>query len=160
MDGKIDIDEEHRDERLLGWVEIELSDATNIKVGNHLRVTSNKFQNPGRRCSHVVIQKIENEIVYVNSYKQKTYKDWPLKPNCPYKQQKYYMRPKTERKEEGMCVRCGTAKVQPPYYKCIFCKNQTLYDDNGNYHYHNGSRENDDINETNKHDDLRNVLKG
>ena len=125
MDCKIDIDEEHRGDRLDGWVEVQLCD---VKEGNHLRVTSNKYQEPGRRCSHVVVQKIvDGGIVYVNSYKQKTYKDWPLKPDCPYKQQKYYMRPEKKRKQAGLCVSCNSSKVQPPYYKCIFCKNQKRF---------------------------------
>ena len=99
-----------------------------VQIGNHLRVTSNKYQEPGRRCSHVVVQKIENEIVYVNSYKQKTYNDWALKPDCPYKQQRYYMRPvKEEKRTVELCVSCGSSKVQPPYYKCIFCKNQNRF---------------------------------
>ena len=100
---------------------------TTQKVGDHLRVSSNKFQEPGRRCSHVVVQSIQDNIVYVNSYLGHKFKDWALKPDCPYKQQKYYIRPSQKRKDTGLCVKCGTSKVQPPYYKCIFCKNQKKF---------------------------------
>ena len=127
MESKIDIDQELKADRLLGWIEVELND---VKVGDHLRVSSNKFHEPGRRCSHVVVQSIQDNIVYVNSYLGHKFKDWALKPDCPYKQQKYYIRPSQKRKHTGLCVKCGTSKVQPPYYKCIFCKNQKRFKGN------------------------------
>lgn len=117
----IDIDHEFKTNRLAGWKEIGLSV---VSPGDHLRVTSNRYKEMGRKCSHVVVQDIQNDEVFVNSYRGTMYDDWKLKPNCPYKQQKYYMRTDAKKHHDGKCVNCRTSKVDLPYWMCIYCKNK------------------------------------
>ena len=119
----VDFDLEHRQDKLLGWESVNLDD---LKQGDHIRVTANRYKSSGRSCSHVVIQKIEENDegerdIYVNSYKQRKYADWKLKPNCPYKQQQYYIRNDTL-EHTGLCVKCKKAQVPENIYLCSFCR--------------------------------------
>lgn len=122
IESKMDIDEEFKMDRLAGWGETKLAD---VKVGDHLRVTANRYQEPGRKCSHVVVQSItEAGAVFVNSYKAHKFKDWCLRPGCQYRQQKYYKRKNSEKEHDGKCVKCRTSPVELPYWICIYCKNK------------------------------------
>ena len=105
--------------KLLGWKRIA---PFNIKEGMHLRCTSNRYREPGRKCQHVVVQTILDGNIYVNSYGEKKYKDWVLKPDCPFKQQRYYERIKPITEHTGVCIRCEDATVNPPYFVCVYCK--------------------------------------
>tara|TARA_R110002153_G_scaffold31284_2_gene95350 strand:+ start:165 stop:545 length:381 start_codon:yes stop_codon:yes gene_type:complete len=105
--------------KLLDWKRIATFD---IKEGMHLKCTSNKYKEAGRKCQHVVVQKILEGDIHVNSYGEKKYNDWLLKPTCPYKQQRYYERIRPITDHTGICLKCKEAKVNPPYFICIFCK--------------------------------------
>lgn len=95
-----------------------------LKVGQHIRVTSNRYREPGRKCSHVVIQTIDDDgNIFVNSYGEKKYSDWKLKPQCQYKQEKYYIRAEPMNIHTGKCISCKEEPVSLPYWKCIYCKN-------------------------------------
>ena len=114
------MDLQFADNKLLGWERIIPSE---IKVGQHIRCTSNKYRQPERKCQHLVIQKIHDDDIYVNSYMDKKYPDWILNPTSPYKQQRYYRRIRPITEHTGICVNCKEEKVRPPYFMCIYCKN-------------------------------------
>jgi len=117
------MDREYKETKLNGWEEIGLE---HIQVGDHMRVTSNRYQEPGRKCSHVVVQNINDQGIFVNSYgNNKKFDNWQLKPGCVYKQQKYYKR-KDLGTHDGKCVRCREAIVKLPFWICVYCRNNPV----------------------------------
>lgn len=114
------MDCEFKETKLKDWKRVQIQE---IQVEDHIRVTSNKYRAPGRKCAHVVVQNINEEGVWVNSYGNKKFPDWRLRPACEYKQQRYYRRENIGENHTGICVRCKEESVSLPYYVCIFCKN-------------------------------------
>ena len=110
--------------KLVGWSPCALKD---LKTGDHLRLTKNKYQSAGRTCSYCVVQKITKATkkkpseVWINSFGETKYKDWLLDLDNPFKQIKIYRR--LEKLEHtGFCIRgCGSV-VKEPYYLCYFCR--------------------------------------
>jgi len=113
-------DKELLETKLVGWEECKVAD---LEVGNHIRVTKNKYKQPGRTCSYCVVQRCEGDKTLVNSFGEKKYADWLLDPDNPFKQIKIYRRPETSKQEHtGFCIRgCGSV-VKEPYYLCYYCR--------------------------------------
>lgn len=116
---EFDMDKDYKNNKLKGWTEIQIED---IKVDNHIRVTSNRYKQAGRTCSHLVVQDISDDEVYVNSYGQKKYPDWKLQPNNSFKQQLYYIRNEQDIEHDGLCTKCSKAEVPEGIYLCTFCR--------------------------------------
>ena len=85
-------DIEFRDNRLNGYR--LFTDYDNIQGGDHYRLTANKYQEPGRKCQYVVVQKVtDDSIVWVNRYSpigQHEYPDWQLRLGCEYRKLRLY----------------------------------------------------------------------
>lgn len=114
-----DMDKEYKNNKLKGWTEIQIED---ININDHIRVTSNRYKQAGRTCSHLVVQDIKNDEVYVNSYGQKKYPDWKLQPNNSFKQQMYYIRNEQDIEHTGFCTKCHKAEVPEGIYLCTYCR--------------------------------------
>lgn len=118
------MDSEFLEGKLKGWKQVELD---TIKTGDHLRITKNKFQEPGRRCSYVVVQSVDEDgEIFVNSYGTNKFPNWRLKPFCQYKQIKIYKRSESTNQHNGKCIRCKVAEVNLPYWICVHCKNNRI----------------------------------
>ena len=117
------IDHEFLNNKLLDYEEI--ANVTELKVGDHLRVTSNVYKQPGKRkCSYIVLkEKVTQEngdvTWIVNSYKP-MYSDWGVSFSNPYKQYRAYK--KKEKPYTGKCDICNRC-VSQPYTRCYGCKN-------------------------------------
>ena len=117
----IDRDEEFMNDKLLGYFKIK---PEQIKVGDHLRITKNKYQEDGRLCGYHVILKInkdENGVrtFEANSYKDRKYPNWTLDFTNQYKQLQAYRKPAHE--ENNECDSCGLF-VKSPYRICWSCR--------------------------------------
>jgi hypothetical protein len=70
------------------------TDYDNIQTGMHFRTTQNRYQESGRKCGYVVVQKVDAEgIVLVNRYSpinEHEFPDWVLKLDCPYRKIRIY----------------------------------------------------------------------
>ena len=96
----IDRDEAFVDNKLLGYLKIKPED---IRVGDHLRVTKNKYKDTGRICTYNVITKITKDedgvrTFEANSYKTREYPDWILDFTNQYKQLQAYRKPAQKEK--------------------------------------------------------------
>ena len=91
-----------------------------IKVGDHLRITSNKYKEEGKRkCTYIVVQDITTEgFIVCNGYGEKKYDDWIVKPHNRYKNYVFYK--KKERVYTGICLDCE-GHVDKPYFVCFTC---------------------------------------
>ena len=122
-----DIDSEFFKEggKLVGWGPVE--DHSTIEVGQHLRITKNRYQASGRVCSYVVVQKIieasdKNERqIWINSFGEAKYKDWLLDLDNPFKQIRVYKRLE-KLQHTGYCIRGCGSPVKEPYYLCYHCR--------------------------------------
>jgi hypothetical protein len=82
------LDFEFLDNKLLDYEEI--ANVNELEVGQHLRVTSNIYKQPGKRkCSYIVLKKKvvgdDGDVTWiVNSYKP-MYADWAVSFTNPYK---------------------------------------------------------------------------
>ncbi len=117
----IDRDEEFINNKLLGYFKIKPED---IRVGDHLRVTKNKYKDTGRICTYNVITNISKDengarIFEANSYKTREYPDWILDFTNQYKQLQAYRKP--AHKENNECDTCGLY-VKHPYHTCWNCR--------------------------------------
>ena len=117
----IDRDEQFTNNKLLGYLKIKPED---IKVGDHLRVTKNKYKDIGRICTYNVITKITKDengarTFEANSYKTREYPDWILDFTNQYKQLQAYRKPAQE--ENNVCDTCGLY-VKHPYHTCWNCR--------------------------------------
>ena len=117
----IDRDEEFMNDKLLGYFKIK---PEQIRVGDHLRITKNKYKEDGRICTYNVIQSIASndegvKIYKANSYKDKQYPDWILDFTNQYKQLQAYRKPDKEHNSE--CDLCGLY-VKSPYRVCWSCR--------------------------------------
>ena len=123
-----DIDAEFFKEggKLVGWD--RLDDLDDLKAGDHLRLTKNRYQASGRTCSYVVVQAIKEEDtkqkpreIWVNSFGSKQYADWLLDTKNEFKQIRVYRRLKPL-EHTGYCVRGCGSPVKEPYYLCYHCR--------------------------------------
>jgi len=116
------IDQEFLDNKLADYEEI--ANVSDLKVGDHLRVTSNVYKQPGKRkCSYIVLkEKVvqdNGDVTWiVNSYKP-MYNDWAISFDNPYKQYRAYV--KIEKPYTGKCDLCSKC-VSAPYTRCYSCK--------------------------------------
>ena len=117
----IDRDEAFANNKLLGYLKIKPEE---IRVGDHLRVTKNKYKDTGRICTYNVITKITKDengarVFEANSYKTREYPDWILDFTNQYKQLQAYRKPAQE--ENNVCDTCGLY-VKHPYHTCWNCR--------------------------------------
>ncbi len=117
----IDRDEEFLKDKLLGFVKIKPED---IRVGDHLRITKNKYKSEGRICTYNVITSVTKEdngelTFEANNYKNREYPDWILDFTNQYKQLQAYRKPPL--KENNECDTCGLF-VKQPYHTCWNCR--------------------------------------
>ena len=114
----MDIDHEFLDTKLQGYKLVD--DLETVKVGDHLRYTSNKYGEDGRKCSYIIIKSIdEDKVMTVNSYKP-IYDDWRIDPYNQFKH--YYFYKKDEPVFTGECFKCGFKPLRKPYNTCLKCK--------------------------------------
>ena len=99
----------------------EVKDVSTLKAGDHLRVTSNKYKEEGRKCSYIVLKKFREGVWICNSYKPK-YNDWGIDPTNTYKQYRFYKR--EEKPFTGKCFKCNIS-VFSPYRTCYECSGKT-----------------------------------
>ena len=120
---KMNIDFEFLENKLLDYEEV--ANVNDLEVGQHLRVTSNVYKQPGKRkCSYIVLKKKvvgdDEDITWiVNSYRP-MYADWAVSFSNPYKQYRAYK--KIEKPYTGKCDMCNLS-VASPYSRCYNCKN-------------------------------------
>ena len=103
-------------DKLRGYTEVNIDD---LKVGDHLRYTSNKYKEVGRKISYGVVKSI-NPLM-VNSYKDVKYPNWELDVSNKYKNIRLYI--KKDKVYSGFCVDCNE-KVDIKYEKCYTCLQQ------------------------------------
>ena len=119
---KKNVDSEFEDNKLMDYEEV--ADLLKLKVGDHLRVTSNVYQQAGvRKCSYIILKEKldqgDGTIAWVvNSYKEQ-YADWRVCFSNPYKQYRAYQ--KVAKPFTGNCDKCKLT-VQAPYTRCYICK--------------------------------------
>jgi hypothetical protein len=114
-----DIDSEFLETKLLGYELI--TNLTHLCVGDHLRITQNRYRESGRKCSYIVLKRY-NSVAgswVVNSFKSE-FPDWQIsvRPLNRYKNVRFY------RKEPavytGVCHRCERV-LKSPYRLCYSC---------------------------------------
>ena len=103
-------------DKLKGYTEVNVND---LKVGNHIRYTSNLYKQEGRKVSYGVVKSI-NPLM-VNSYKDIKYPDWKIDVSNKYKNIRLYM--KLDKVYSGFCSKCNE-KVNTKYEKCYTCLQQ------------------------------------
>jgi hypothetical protein len=85
-------DIEFQDTKLKGYR--LFTDYDNIQAGDHYRLTQNKYQEPGRKCSYIVVQSVDDErVILVNRYSpinDHQFPDWVLKLGCQYRKINLY----------------------------------------------------------------------
>lgn len=95
-----------------------------LKVGDHIRYTSNRYKLPGRKCNYVIIKKIIAEGFLVNGYtpdNKNEYPDWLLDPGNKFKKIKFYIKKEEDEIEKGICVYCMENETTLGYDKCLDC---------------------------------------
>lgn len=116
------LDFEFLDNKLQDYEEV--ANVDDLVLGDHVRVTSNVYKQPGKRkCGYIILkQKVvqeDGDVTWlVNSYKEQ-YSDWAVSPKNPYKQYRFYK--KVEKPYTGQCDTCHLC-VSPPYTRCFNCK--------------------------------------
>ena len=103
-------------DKLKGYTEINVND---LKINDHIRYTSNKYKDDGRKISYGVVKSI-NPLM-VNSYKDIKFPDWKLDINNKYKGIRLYK--KLDKVFSGFCVDCNE-KVDTKYECCFTCLNE------------------------------------
>ena len=82
MDMKMDIKEDFEG-KLKDYYEIRPQDVRKA-LGMHLRVTSTKYREKGRKIGYIVVKSVDEEGNFVcNSYKP-IYPDWCIKPSIKW----------------------------------------------------------------------------
>ena len=112
-------DSEFLANKLQGYAEVK--DVSTLKEGDHLRVTSNKYKEEGRKCSYIILKKLVEGVWICNSYKP-IYKDWGISIDNPYKKYRFYK--KEEKPYTGKCFKCNIS-VKSPYRTCYNCSSNT-----------------------------------
>jgi len=100
-------------DKLKGYSEVNIDD---LKIGDHIRYTSNKYKEEGRRINYAIVQSIHP--LMVNSYKDVKYPNWKLDVNNKYKNIRLYI--KKDKVYSGFCSKCN-GKVDTKYEKCYQC---------------------------------------
>ena len=114
----MDIDREFLNSKLQGYKLVDNLD--DIKPNDHLRYTSNKYREDGRKCAYIVVKSIdENKVMTVNSYRP-LYEDWQIDPFNQYKKYRFYR--KDEPVFTGECFKCGFKPLRNPYTTCLDCR--------------------------------------
>ena len=103
-------------DKLKGYKEINVNE---LKAGDHIRYTSNKYKETGRKIAYAVIKSI-NPLM-VNSYKDIHYATWKLDVNNKYKGIRLYI--KKDKIYSGFCVECN-ATTNVKYELCYNCLQQ------------------------------------
>lgn len=104
----------------------EVANVNDLEVGQHLRITSNVYKQPGKRkCSYIILkEKVTQDdggITWlVNSYRP-IYSDWGVSFDNAFKQYRAYK--KIEKEYTGQCDTCHLC-VSAPYTRCYNCKEQ------------------------------------
>jgi len=120
----IDRDFKHLHNKLNGYDRIENKDVlANLKVGQHFRYTTNKYQEPGRHCKYGVVKSIDADgQIWINGFKMtETYPDWKLDLKSGLKQTTVYIKKVDDVPHNGKCSRCN-GYVKFPYRVCYYCK--------------------------------------
>ena len=100
-------------DKLKGYIE---TSADKLKVNDHIRYTTNKYKEEGRKIAYGVVKSI-NPIT-VNSYKDIKYANWKLDVNNKYKGIRLYI--KKDEIYSGFCVECNE-KIDTKYEYCFTC---------------------------------------
>lgn len=108
-------DSEFLANKLQGYTEVK--DLSTLKAGDHLRITSNKYKEEGRKCSYIILKKFHEGTWIVNGYKP-VYKDWSITPDNPFKKYRFYKR--EEKPFTGKCYECNSS-IKSPYRTCYNC---------------------------------------
>ena len=117
----MDIDEEFLETKLKDYK--LLTDLSTVQMGDHLRYTSNKYKEDGRKCSYIIIKSIDEAGIFqANSYKP-IYKDWKIDPFNQYKKYRFYK--KVENKHTGYCVGCNFP-LRNPFTTCFECSKKEV----------------------------------
>ena len=70
-----------------------VTDLTLLCPSDHVRITQNKYQEDGRKCSYIILKRYDadDEVWWVNSYKP-VYADWEIDIGRPnrHKQVRFY----------------------------------------------------------------------
>jgi hypothetical protein len=117
-----DIDSEFLETKLLGYELI--TNLTHLCVGDHLRITQNRYRESGRKCSYIVLKRY-NSVAgswVVNSFRPE-FPDWQInvRPLNRYKAVRFYR--KKEVAYTGNCTRCRRGGIKSPYTLCYDCRN-------------------------------------
>jgi len=103
-------------EKLNGYEEIGVEE---LVIGCHYRITSNKYQEEGRKLGYIVIKKINKDgSIMVNGYGEQKFPNWKVQHNNKYKRYRYYR--KKELEWTGLCLDCSKS-IKEPYFKCFDC---------------------------------------
>ena len=103
-------------EKLTGYTEVSIDE---LKINDHIRYTSNKYKEEGRKISYGVVKSI-NPLT-VNSYKDIKFPDWKLDINNKYKGIRLYV--KSDNVYSGFCIECN-ATTNVKYELCYNCLQQ------------------------------------
>ena len=103
-------------EKLTGYTEVSIDE---LKINDHIRYTSNKYKEEGRKISYGVVKSI-NPLT-VNSYKDMKFANWKLDVMNKYKNIRLYM--KLDKVYSGFCVKCSYP-INIKYERCFTCLNE------------------------------------
>jgi hypothetical protein len=103
-------------DKLQGYTE---TTADKLKIGDHLRYTSNKYKEEGRKIAYGVVKSI-NPLT-VNSYKDIKFANWKLDIMNKYKNIRLYI--KMDTVYSGVCIKCSYP-IHTKYETCFTCLNE------------------------------------
>lgn len=114
-----DIDSEFLDNKLRGYDLV--TNLTHLCVGDHVRITQNRYQQEGRRCSYLVLKRYDTVAGawWVNGFRSE-FPDWKIsvRPLNRYKAVRFYRKKEVE--YTGQCHQCER-DVNSPYRLCYTC---------------------------------------
>jgi hypothetical protein len=101
-----------------------VTDLKTLYPGDHMRITQNKYQEDGRRCSYIILKRYDADagVWWVNGYNS-LHPDWKIDIAIPnhHKQVRFYR--KREVPHTGNCIRCRRGGIKSPYTLCYDCRN-------------------------------------
>jgi len=96
-----------------------------LAVGDHIRYTSNKYKEVGRKCCYSIIKEVNEDGTFtVNGYSPNgvnQYPDWKLDTANKFKRILVWKK-KEDENQFNDCVKCGGTTIVP-HVMCIVCKN-------------------------------------
>jgi hypothetical protein len=114
-----DIDSEFLETKLRGYELV--TNLTHLCVGDHVRITQNRYQQEGRRCSYLVLKRYDTAVGawWVNGFRSE-FPDWKIsvRPLNRYKAVRFYRKNSVE--YTGQCHLCER-DVNSPYRLCYTC---------------------------------------